>query len=268
MREQLYPLCCRLHREKKQMIKVLIVDDEYYFRQAFKKLLDWNAHGFTIIGEAATDAEALLHIPEADLVFMDINISKRNGLEVIKESITRGDTALFVIISGYAEFEYAQTAIRYDVLDFLVKPVNKGELFHVLAKVTKQLTSEEKVSEQLNDQSAVETAISSGEKIVQDVRAYIDSHFTDPRMNVMSISKEFFMNYQYLSRLFKQQANTNMISYISRKRLMFARQCFDQGMKKVDHVAAKAGYDDPQYFSKCFKKEFGMTPKQYVKSSN
>ena len=117
------------------MIKVMIVDDEPYIRQGLKILINWEQHGFKICEEAASGNEAIkkLERTNVDLVITDIKMPGMDGLELIeytRENISK--PIKFIILSGFYEFEYAKKAIKYDVADYVLKPVQREELLKVL----------------------------------------------------------------------------------------------------------------------------------------
>lgn len=117
------------------MIRVMIVDDEPYIRQGLRILIDWEYHGFVVCQEAANGLEAvkLMRNSEIDLVITDIKMPKMDGLELIEYTRKHiSKNIRFIILSGFYEFEYAKKAIKYDVADYVLKPVQKDELIKVL----------------------------------------------------------------------------------------------------------------------------------------
>ena len=120
------------------MLKVLLVDDEPFILQGLKLLVDWENEGFRVAGTAANGMEALAFLKKekVDLVIADIKMPRMTGLELLehirKEKIS---DAYFVILSGYAEFSFAQQAIQNDCTDYLLKPVDSEILCKVLNKV-------------------------------------------------------------------------------------------------------------------------------------
>ena len=117
------------------MINVLIVDDEPFIRQGLKILIDWEEYGFKITGEAANGKEAirLLKIDNYDLIITDIKMPEVDGMELVKYVREHKSKDLkIIILSGYYEFEYAKQAIRYNVVDYILKPIQKEELIKVL----------------------------------------------------------------------------------------------------------------------------------------
>lgn len=125
------------------MYKVLIVEDELFMREGLKNLIDWTEAGFEIIGEACDGEEALEFVKqnEVDLLITDIKIPVMNGLELIeaikKENLPNKPEV--IIISGYADFEYAKTAILHGVVNYILKPIEEEELIETLQKVKTRL---------------------------------------------------------------------------------------------------------------------------------
>ena len=120
------------------MLRVLLVDDEPFILQGLKLLVDWEQEGFEIAATAENGKEALAFLKKekVDLVIADIKMPEMSGLELLehirKERIS---DAYFVILSGYAEFNYAQQAMRNACTEYLLKPVDREILLRVLAKI-------------------------------------------------------------------------------------------------------------------------------------
>ena len=121
------------------MLKVLLVDDEPFILQGLTVLIDWQKEGYEVAGTAANGEEALAFLMQnkVDLIIADIKMPVMTGLELLakikKENLS---DAYFVILSGYADFEYAQEAIRYKCTEYILKPVETEELLSVLRRVT------------------------------------------------------------------------------------------------------------------------------------
>ena len=110
------------------MLRVLLVDDEPFILQGIKMLIDWEQEGFEIAGMAANGKEAIafLEQEEVDLIIADIRMPEMTGLELL-ETIKREklSNAYFVILSGYADFEYARRAMQNECTEYLLKPIDR-----------------------------------------------------------------------------------------------------------------------------------------------
>ncbi len=119
------------------MFKVLIVDDEPTIREGLAALIPWEEYRISQVETAKNGEEALqLHeMLSPDLMIVDIKMPGMTGIELI-ERIRRKDPLVhFIILSGYAEFEYAKSAISVGVEGYLLKPIVEEELMDYLARL-------------------------------------------------------------------------------------------------------------------------------------
>ena len=109
---------------------------ETWVREAIRGTIPWEQHQVEIVSCAANAPEAMAWLEEnkADLVITDIRMPVIDGLalvEILREKHPEMD---FIIISGYADFEYARQAMRYGVRDYLLKPVDTNTLVNAVCK--------------------------------------------------------------------------------------------------------------------------------------
>ena len=116
---------------------VLIVEDEENQRRALVDRVKWAEAGFTVIGEAENGAEALDKVEalEPDLIFTDIRMPMITGIELAARVREMRPATQMVILSGYESFEYAQAAIQYNIVSYLLKPVSAQELSEKLFEI-------------------------------------------------------------------------------------------------------------------------------------
>ena len=116
------------------MLKVLIADDERLICRLVQILADWEALGMEVAGTAENGLEAQEKIRqlEPDILITDIRMPGLGGLELIEQAKALRPELEVIIISGYAHFEYAQSAIKFGVGNYLLKPIKKEELMGTL----------------------------------------------------------------------------------------------------------------------------------------
>ncbi|MGD1821225.1 MAG: response regulator [Pleomorphochaeta sp.] len=126
------------------MYSIIIVDDESRIRDTIKNIIPWNEYGFEIIGvaENGLDALTLLEENSVDVVITDIKMPYMDGIELIKEIRKNNPTTNVVILSGHDEFSYAQTAIKLNVTEYVLKPVSKNDIIELLKKIKANLDTE------------------------------------------------------------------------------------------------------------------------------
>ncbi|MEC0167132.1 response regulator transcription factor [Paenibacillus graminis] len=112
------------------MRNVLLVDDEPLIVKGMQSIIDWNANHMQIADTARNGVEALAKLDglSVDLVITDIMMPQMTGLELIREVKVRSPLTKFIILSGYEEFNYVREGITLGVENYLLKPVNIGEL--------------------------------------------------------------------------------------------------------------------------------------------
>lgn len=119
------------------MLKVMIADDEEKVCRLIYKLIDWNSLEMEVTSIAYNGIEALeqINVFNPDIVITDIRMPGCDGLELIQKSKELNKYVEFIIISGYRHFDYAQSAIKFGVNDYLLKPIKKEELIQTLNKM-------------------------------------------------------------------------------------------------------------------------------------
>lgn len=108
------------------MYRVIIVDDEPWTLIGIRNAFNWDTHGFEIIAETTSSEEAfeLICKNRPEIVFTDIKMPKYSGIDLMRMTRELGLDTEFVIISGFAEFSYAQEALKFGALDYCLKPIN------------------------------------------------------------------------------------------------------------------------------------------------
>jgi len=127
------------------MRKVLIVDDEKYIRAGLKSMIQRANTQFNKFVECKNGREALAYImrDKFDLVITDIRMPQMDGLELMREIQQINYSVPIVILSGYDDFQYAVEAIKYGARAYILKPVDRMELYNVLKKVELELIERE-----------------------------------------------------------------------------------------------------------------------------
>ena len=141
------------------MYKVLIVDDEQLIRSGMIARFQYLNFKFERIREAASGVEALalLEKEPADIVITDIKMPDMDGMTLIREAKEKYPGTQFVILSGYAEFEYAETAIELGVKSYLLKPISNDELKRVMRKLFETLEKERQMEVEIFRKHQLET---------------------------------------------------------------------------------------------------------------
>ena len=127
------------------MIKVVIADDEVRICRLIQALIDWDALEMELVGVAGNGLEALalLRREHPDILITDIRMPGCDGLELVEKARNICEELQIVVISGYANFEYAQSALRFGVKDYLLKPINRVELGETMCKLKSRIEEQQ-----------------------------------------------------------------------------------------------------------------------------
>lgn len=111
-------------------MRLLIVDDGAYIVEYLRHLLDWKRFGMNEVTGTTNPAEAreLLNSNRFDLMITDIRMPEISGIDLLEYIHGRGIKTRVIFLSGYSQFDYAQKAIRFGALDYLLKPVDQSDM--------------------------------------------------------------------------------------------------------------------------------------------
>ncbi len=124
------------------MIQVMIVDDEMLARAGLRSLIDWNAHGYELVGEADNGQKALELIEQLkpSIVLTDARMPVMDGVELIRECAERGTDTRFIVLSAYGDYDYVRNALKYGAVDYLLKlELEPDGLINALARAAESL---------------------------------------------------------------------------------------------------------------------------------
>ena len=97
-----------------------------------------------------------------------------------------------------------------------------------------------------------------------DVMEYINGHYTE-KVTSKKIADAFYLNHSYFCRKFKENFGVSFSAYLNRYRMSVARALLEENSENITEISYMCGFDTPTYFSKCFKKHFGVLPSEYKK---
>jgi two-component system response regulator YesN len=124
------------------MCKVLIVEDEYITRQGIQNMIDWNAEGFEIVGEACNGKDALELVEKFNphIVLTDIVMPVMNGLELERSMRSKYPEIQMVVLSSYSDFDYVRDSFQSGAVDYILKPtLNPLSLLKIMKQVASRI---------------------------------------------------------------------------------------------------------------------------------
>ena len=101
--------------------------------------------------------------------------------------------------------------------------------------------------------------------LVEQVKAYIIENLKE-ELRVETIAKKFYLSSDYLTKIFKKETGVSISDFILEERMFLARELIQAGQMSISRVSYECGYDNYSYFTKLFKKKYGVTPREYSQS--
>ena len=245
------------------MYRVLIAEDEDIIRKGIAYTMDWVSMGCTIVGEAANGKEGIEKIKELspDIVLADIMMPLMDGIEMIR---TGGEIVDFkaIIMTSYADFEYAKQAIDMGVCAYLMKPVDEEELKKNIKKVISEIEKERQLK-QISEKNTVYIKTDNVNDYVQHVIEATKESYRD-KISIESFSEELGVSPSYLSRKFKEATGATYLDFLNKYRVQQAIKLLETGKYKVYEVSDMTGFSDYKHFNTVFKRYTGSAPSEFL----
>ncbi len=249
-----------MNKKQIQNYQVLLVDDEYYVRQSLlRRFTNPESDDFRVVAEAENGKEALDMLQKHDIhmVITDIRMPVMDGLDLARQIHNRFPHILTVILTGYADFEYAQTALRYGAFDYLLKPVSEESMANLLSRARTGLS-------ELYELPEDEKTGLSGEEYVQRAIRYMQEHYMED-IDIGALASEMGFHSAYLTRLFGRYAGVTPLKYLTNIRINEAKRLLLDTNLPISAVGERVGYPDQFHFSKTFRKATGENPTAFRK---
>jgi Response regulator containing CheY-like receiver domain and AraC-type DNA-binding domain len=242
------------------MYSVLLVDDEPHALEGLQMMVDWERLGFRVAGACRDGEEAMRHIriDPPDLVVTDIRMPVMDGLALIEEAQrSEHRDILFVIASGYHDFEYAARAVRLGVSHYLTKPVITAEAEEMLGRLSAELRERDRSAQAADERDAPER---SG--VQAEVAAFLRDHYKSS-LTIREIAERFYVNPVYLGQSFARKYGMGIVDYVHELRIEEARRLLKETDMTLGAIAESVGYNVYQHFLKQFERRAGMKPAVY-----
>lgn len=240
---------------------LLIVEDNTELRNYLKKELKKQ---YKII--SATNGKDGLKLTKEklpDIILTDVMMPEMDGFEFCKEVKSNISTSHIPILMLTAKtmIEDWVHGIDAGADAYLHKPFDLRVLESRLAQLTKsrKLLFDKYFSALVEDESELKTT-SLDKEFIQKVLTYIDDNLSDPSLSVDLLASQLFLSRSQFYRKIKSLTNNTAVEFIRKIRLERAMQLIEAGNTNINDVCYSVGFSTPSYFSKCFKKQFGVLP--------
>jgi two-component system, response regulator YesN len=269
------------------MKRVVIVEDEPALRRGLAGAVPWEAYGCVVIGEAANGiaGEELIRRIRPDIVITDIRMPGCSGIEMIGQ-LKDLEGIEYVIISGHADFAYAQAALAFGVKGYVLKPVDEEQLKDAVLRAVEALDRRRRgktVPLQVAQSAAgapgaarpgtarsgiampaAGEVVDYRERQLSQVLRVIEEHYAEA-LTAGEIAEFLEMSESTLSHMFRTRTGYTFLQYLTNHRLKKAAELLAREQYHVGKVAAMVGYQDFRHFCELFKRSYGVTPHQFRK---
>jgi len=242
---------------------LLIVEDNAELRNYLKKELKTQ---YKIISAAnGKQGLKLTREKQPNIILTDVMMPEMDGFEFCKEVKSNIETSHIPILMLTAKTMIEDWVYGIDVgADaYLHKPFDLRVLKSRLAQLSKsrKILFDKYFSALVNDEEELKTT-SLDKVFIQKVLTYIDDNISDPSLSVDVLASQLFLSRSQFYRKIKSLTNCTAVEFIRKIRLERAMQLIKAGNTNINDVCYSVGFSTPSYFSKCFKKQFGVLPTQ------
>jgi len=205
-----------------------------------------------------------------DIIISDVMMPNMNGIELcnkVKSDIRTSHIPL-ILLTARTPLIFKVEGLETGADDYITKPFSVNILE---ARVNNLVQSRKKLRDRYRQEITLQptnVAITSpDEKFLTKVMKFIEDNISEPNLTVEELGKEIGMSRVTLYRKIKALTNQTAIEFIRGIRLKRAAQLLEQNKFNVSEVSYMVGFIDVDYFRKCFKEQFGFTPKEYMHHS-
>ena len=210
------------------MYRVVIIDDEPIIVQGLSLTIPWGDYGCEIVGTAGSGEEGLelVRRVKPDILFSDIAMPGMSGLQMIAALRSELPHMLITILTGYRDFDYAQTAIRLGVSRFLLKPTNLEEIKEAIHFMTGELRRDAKSTvgeeEAREEEGTLLREDSASCFIVRNAVQYIDEHYAE-KLTLTELADKMYVSQWHLSKLLNRHMKKSFSDLLNEVRIQIGR---------------------------------------------
>ena len=245
-------------------MRIIIAEDEQRSREGLCRLVEGLEGDYQLVGRAANGSAALDMILQLkpDAVFTDIKMPIMDGIELVTLARARGVKAEFVIISGYADFEFARKSISLDVAEYLLKPVTREDVQRALVRVQERLDGRRAGSDV--QMGHLRERFPDAHPAVLRALDIIETAYAS-RVSQRDLAGELGVSPEYFSYLFSKNVGMTFSEFLRRFRIDQAKALYTAGEVPKAEVPYRVGFSDAKYFSQVFRTIEGMSPVEFLR---
>jgi DNA-binding response OmpR family regulator len=260
------------HELPEEKLSILIVEDNDELRKLLNNIL---SHQYSI-SEAANGQEGLNNVMQdvPDLIISDVMMPVMDGLNMVERIKENRDICHIpiILLSAKSALDDRIKALEYGIDDYVTKPFSATYLKTRISSLLRQRKLlQERYMAALTDKKAPGLNISLSEPQItsfdeaflkQAVR-FVEDNIDKTEMTIDDFANALMVSRTVFYRKLKTIVGLSPVDFVCEIRVKRAAQLIDSGEFTFSQVAYMCGFNDPKYFTKCFKKKMGLTPSEY-----
>ncbi|MED4954004.1 response regulator [Paenibacillus macerans] len=246
------------------MLKLMIVDDEAIIVKGLQHVIRRMKTPFTDIVGVSDSVEALRMAEEfkPDLLITDIQMPELSGLDLIQSVSEKKAASKFIILTGYETFDYARKAIRLQVADYLLKPVDPQELSGLLNRLSMEIVEERSRGQAATD-TEEPTEDQDSNHNIRRFKDFIHGNYMRD-ISLEDVADYLNLHPSYVCSLLKRETHQTFVQYLRGFRINKGKKLLRELPNlPLEQVAKAIGFRSQAHFYKVFKQESGVTPGDY-----
>ncbi|WMI65729.1 ATP-binding protein [Aestuariibaculum sp. YM273] len=247
---------------------ILIVEDNYDLQSFLKELLvnDYNI----LLAENGAEGYHYAKSNFPDLILTDIMMPKMDGIEMCmmlqEDALTKHIPVIMLTAKNSTNSKIS--GLKSGAIEYINKPFNTNEL---LLKVKNIISSKEhiisKYRKEVISSPEIEVEKTQDEIFLENMTSIINAKLNDDGFKIEDLAESLNMSYSSLYRKCQALTGKNLVDYIRLIRLKRAAVLITKFGYTISEAAFAVGFNDPKYFSKCFKKQYDRSPKEFGKEA-
>ena len=246
---------------------ILVVEDNFELQNFLKELLSDQYNVLLAENGKQGYYQAKNNIP--DLIVSDIMMPEMDGIELcqklLKNSLTKHIPIILLTAKNSTQTKI--TGLKAGAIEYINKPFNSNEL---LLKIKNIITRKESIitnyRKELINRPEIKIEHSQDEIFLENLNTIVNERLKDPTFKVDELAEKLNMSHSSLYRKCSSLTGLSLIDYIRQLRLKKAAILLAKYGYNISEVAYMVGFNSPKYFSKSFKSQFNMSPKQFKNS--
>ena len=261
------------------MIKLLIADDEDMIRRGLLTI-GWKDIGIHVVAvvDNGLDAIEILQSDIIDILLTDIRMPGIDGLEIARFVYEQELCTEVILLSGYNDFEYARSGIKYNVMRYILKPSSPEEIINAVKQACKQVDKRREADMRMRlleaelgkrqlvmDNDGIVLGEIEHSSIVDNFFEYTAKNYTKP-ISLSALSDELHFSTIYISKVIKKTTGYTFLDIVNAMRIHNAASKLREGKCTLDDISKSVCINGARYFCQIFKKYYGVTPSSYRKA--